>query len=294
MISIYLFIIAFVAKLVYDIKNPHVNSPVKKCLFLVGACVLFAFVYGLETKSLDNALTWLTAFSLELVLSFDNLAVIMMIMIGAKLNEDHSKLVLNYGIMGAIFMRILLLTVGVGFATKFSFILFPIFGLYLGKVGYDMLTGHDSEKDTGWVATASDKLSNWLQKIPLVAKLIVPVSLVPIILQVEATDLLFAVDSIPAVLAISSSLPIVITSNLAAVSFLRELYLVFAELQKRMKYLTTGVSYAIIVVAMKLVAHPFLHAYHIEVPAIASFVLVLTPILISVAWSLLEKESTND
>lgn len=291
MFSVFIFFLGFILKIISDLKTPKVNNPMLRCLVICSVFVLFSIFYGLETKSVDNTLSWLTAFFLELVLSFDNLAVIMLIMLSAKLGDSESKLVLNYGILGAIVMRCILLCFGVGLATKFSYVLFPIFGFYLAKIGIKMLKGEEgSEEGSDILDKLVDKLTTYISKIPMVAKWIVPITLLPIILRVELTDLLFAVDSIPAVLAISSSMPIVITSNLAAVSFLRELYLVFADLQKKLKYLTVGVSYAILVVAVKLLMHPVLHMTNIELPTLVSFVSVLTPIVISIILSFVNKK----
>jgi len=292
LISIILFILAFCAKMYYDIKNTQITNPVRRTIITLVCCLLFAVSFALETHSIDNFMTWVTAFSLELALSFDNLAVIMMIMLGAGLTGDKAKLVLNYGIFGAVIMRIILLSVGIGVAQSFAPIAFPIFGIYLGYVGIQMFRGHEVEKSTSSVQrwmnpfVALIKKNKWLTAV-------LPISLLPVIMQIEATDLLFAVDSIPAVLAISNNLPIVVTSNLAAISFLRELYMVFEMLQAKLKYLNYGVAGAIVVIALKLIAFPILHAVHVEIPALLSLVSVLSPIAASVVVSLLSKDSDN-
>lgn len=297
MISLFLFFIAFGLKMFKDIKTQTVTNPYLKCSVYMGICLLFGLLFGVESKSVDVSMSWFAAFFLELVLSFDNLAVILMIMASANLKDAEQKTVLNYGIFGAVIMRILMLSFGVSLFSNFSMVLFPAFGLYLGYVGYKMLKeGHETEEQedikptssglNGLVDTIKQKLINFMSSNKAITAL-VPAVLIPIILQVEATDLLFAVDSIPAVLALTTSWPIVITSNLAAISFLRELYFVFADLQKKLHLLTTGVAYAIMVIALKMLVHPVLHMLHVELPVIISFLAVLSPIVISVIMSLL-------
>lgn len=311
LISVFLFFIGFALKMFKDIKTQTVTNPYTKCGIYMLICLAFGCLYGFETQSLDNTISWFSAFFLELVLSFDNLAVILMVMASANLKDSQQKTVLNYGIFGAVIMRILMLTFGVGLVSNFAMILFPLFGLYLAFMGYSLLDEHAfkqkvdkllnylESKNLGWVGKAlemfldkealstsvASKIIPILSKHKVVASLI-PLSLLPTILQVEVTDLLFAVDSIPAVLALTTSWPIVVTSNLAAISFLREMYFVFHDLQSKLYYLTTGVAYAILVIALKLLLHPVLHAFHVEVPVLVSFTAVLLPIVISVALSI--------
>ncbi len=296
-----LFTIVFLVKLYFDVKNHTVSNPYKKSLIWYLLFYLVPLGYFLETGALTSSIEWVTAYNIELALSVDNLAVILMLMTQAGIVGVDQKTILNYGIFGAVIMRLALLTLGLGLITKASFIIFPLFGTMLFSAAYAMFT----EKEDPLKALFA-RLFNKLNFHPMeyiqnsvsgnkwLATLI-PVALIPTILAVEATDLLFAVDSIPAVLAISSNWFVVVTSNLAAVAFLRELFFVFSDLQSKLSYLNYGVAAALGVIGFKLVAHPWLHANHMEISPVVSLIAVMLPIILSIVVSVVspKKEETS-
>jgi len=286
-----LFFILFFGKLIYDYKNPEVDTTkaLKQAMVWYGLFYVFPLAYYLLGEH-SLAQQWVTAYNVETALSFDNLAVISSIIVSFNLNSCQAKQVLSYGIWGAVIMRIVLLSIGVGFLTKISFIAFPLFGLFLADVGLMKLLGHEDgiiksfiAKVLGKLGLTSKAISNWKPVHSLAGMLGIAPLLIPAIAQVEVTDLIFAVDSIPAVLALSSNLMVVITSNLAAIAFLRQMYFAFEQLAEKFEYLErVGVSGALIVIGFKLIAYPL--GLHID--PLLSLVLVLTPLVFSVLLSL--------
>ena len=301
MIITILFFLVFSGKLWFDVNNHSVSNPYKKSLIWYLLFYMFPLIYLLETGNMTSAIEWVTAYNIELALSVDNLAVILMLMTSANIVGTDQKTILNYGIFGAVVMRLVLLTLGLGLITKAAFIVFPLFGIMLFSAAYAMFTEKEDPLKSLFaklftklnfhpMETIQNSVSNtkWLAAL-------IPVALIPTILAVEATDLLFAVDSIPAVLAISSNWFVVVTSNLAAVAFLRELFFVFSDLQSKLSYLNYGVAAALGVIGLKLVAHPWLHANHMEISPVISLIAVMLPIILSIIVSVVnpKKEENN-
>lgn len=266
-----LFFIVFISKLLFDIYSHKVANPYTKSIVWYLLFYLVPLGYFLETGVLTHSIEWITAYNIELALSIDNLAVILMLMKANNVLGVDQKTVLNYGIFGAVIMRIVLLTFGLGLLTKAAFIIFPVFGLLLIKAAWKMYQEtqssdeHEDSKETTMADSVRGFLGNikvptWLPFSSCITK-VLAWSLLPVILAVEATDLIFAIDSVPAVLAISSSWVVVATSNLAAVAFLRELFFVFSDLQSKLTYLNYGVATALGVIGLKLLAHPFIHIH---------------------------------
>lgn len=238
----------------------------------------------------DLWMQYLAGYTLEKALSIDNIFVIALIfsMFGIKGGLQHRALA--WGIIGAIIMRGILIFLGVGLVERFDWLL-PVFGLFLVVTAVKMLKGggHDEKLE-------ESKLYKWAAKILPVYpgmdgnKLVTKqngkrmLTLLGIsIVMVEGTDLIFAVDSIPAVMGVSTDPFIILTSNVFAILGLRALYFLLAGIIHRFKYLKVGLAVVLAFIGGKMLALPF----HIHVSIGISLGVVLGVIAVSIIASLL-------
>ncbi|MFZ5827239.1 MAG: TerC family protein [Bacillota bacterium] len=236
---------------------------------------------------------YIAGYTLEKALSVDNIFVIAMIFgfFGLKGGLQHRALV--WGIIGAIIMRGILIVLGVELVERFTWLL-PVFGLFLIVTAYKMVKGGGH---TGPIAES--KVYQWTAKIIPVypgfdgnkiftrqnGKRMLTLLGMSIVM-VEATDLIFAIDSIPAVMGVSRDPFIILTSNVFAILGLRALYFLLAGIIHRFRYLKIGLSVVLAFIGAKMLAIPF--GYHL--PIAISLSVVLSVIGISVAASLMIAE----
>lgn len=188
----------------------------------------------------QSALEFVAGYVVEVSLSLDNLVVFLVIFEALRVTRVRQHAALRWGIGGALVMRGLFIVAGVVLLQHFEWMTW-IFGLFLLYVAWRLLNG----------VSARDAAPEWIRRLSISRR-----SLIPLILAVEVTDLLFAVDSIPAVLAVSRNPFIVYTSNIAAILGLRALYFALAGLLDRFRYLHYGLAAMLGFIAVKmLVAH---------------------------------------
>jgi tellurite resistance protein TerC len=211
---------------------------------LVAAAAGFAVWIAL-TQGHRTALEFVAGYAIETSLSVDNLFVFLVIFQGFGIGRRRQHKALLWGVMGAVVLRALFIAAGIALIRRFDWITW-IFGLFLLYAAWRLLRGESTDAAIPtWIRTM--KPANG--------------SLLPVILAVELTDVLFAVDSIPAVLAISHNPFVVYTSNILAVLGLRSLYFALASLLDRFRYLHYGLAALLGFVALKM-----LGARWIDVP----------------------------
>ena len=199
------------------------------------------------------AIQFVAGYAIELSLSVDNLFVFLVLFQGFRISALDQHHVLLWGVAGAVVMRAMFIAAGVALLNRFSWITY-IFGLMLLYGAWRLLRG----------GSAKAAIPEWIRRMQPVKG-----SLLPVILAVEVTDLIFAVDSIPAVLAVSKDPFIVYTSNIAAILGLRSLYFVLASLLGRFHYLHYGLGVLLAFIAVKMmVAHFF------EIPITLSLAII--------------------
>ncbi|OTA42123.1 MAG: hypothetical protein A6D92_01430 [Symbiobacterium thermophilum] len=240
---------------------------------------------------------YITAYTMEKALSVDNLFVIATIFgfFGIRGGLQHRALA--WGVIGAVAMRSLLIFLGVEAVERFSWLL-PVFGVFLVVTGFKMLRENDEEKASlednkvyrllsrvlpvypGYDGHAVITRRNGRWELTLLGMAIV---------MVEATDLLFAVDSIPAVMAISQDFFIVLTSNIFAILGLRALYFLLAGILGKFRYLSLGLAFVLLFIGGKMLVLPF----GIHVKTWISLSVVLGTITIAILASLLIPEKTR-
>lgn len=233
---------------------------------------------------------YITGYTLEKALSIDNIFVIALIFgfFGIRGGLQHRALA--WGVIGAILMRGLLIFLGVGLVERFNWLL-PLFGLFLLITGFKMLRGGEENESleenkiyqtlTRILPTYSSFDGNKILTRQNGKTMLTLLGMA--IVMVEATDLIFAVDSIPAVMGVSTDPFIILTSNVFAILGLRALYFLLAGIIHKFRYLKVGLAIVLAFIGAKMLALPF--GFHLH-PA-ASLSVVLSVLTISVIASLL-------
>ncbi|MGD0733145.1 MAG: branched-chain amino acid ABC transporter substrate-binding protein [Terracidiphilus sp.] len=186
----------------------------------------------------QSALEWVGGYAIETSLSVDNLFVFMVLFQGFRISPQRQHNALLWGVAGAVVLRALFIAAGIALLKRFDWITW-IFGLFLLYAAWRLLRG----------GSAKAAIPEWIRALQPAKG-----SLLPVILAVEVTDILFAMDSIPAVLAISHNPFVVYTSNIAAILGLRSLYFALASLLDRFRYLHYGLGVMLAFVALKMLA----------------------------------------
>lgn len=265
----------------------------REALTLCGFWVLVAVLFGLLTGYMlgyERMLEYFTAYVIEYSLSMDNMFVFVMIFAYFGVPKKYQPKILTWGIIGAVVMRMILIFAGVGLIRAFGWVVY-IFGAVLVYTAFKMYFQKDEQLDPG-----SNPVLKLLARAMPIDKtdvsgsffvrreLLYATPLFATLLVIETSDLIFAVDSIPAVLAISKEAFIVYTSNVFAVVGLRSLYFLLASLLDLFRFLKTGISVILFYVGCKMLASEFVH-----IPAILSLGIVLGILALSMLLSVLIK-----
>ena len=199
------------------------------------------------------AMQFVAGYTIETSLSVDNLFVFLVLFEGFRISPRRQHVALLWGVAGAIVLRATFIAAGVRLLERFDWVSY-LFGAFLLYAAWRLVRG----------GSTRNAIPAWIRRLQPAKR-----SLIPVIVAVEFTDLLFAVDSIPAVLAISHDPFVVYTSNIAAILGLRSLYFVMIGLLDRLRYLHYGLGALLAFVALKMLASRWL-----EVPITWSLVVV--------------------
>jgi len=240
----------------------------------------------------DAGITYLTAYSLEKSLSVDNLFVFILIFSLTGIPAELQRRALFWGIVGALAMRAVLIGLGVELLDRFQWAIYPL-ALLLIYAGVRMLRGTEAQSRA--IEKGCAVCTSWVSKIvPIVPTLqgrkflvrkdgrLMATPLLVALAMIETTDLVFAVDSIPAVLAVTRDPFLVYTSNIFALLGLRSLYFLAANAIRRLRFLRFGLAAMLLLAAAKLMLSDVVH-----VPALASLGAILLVFGVSIAASLL-------
>jgi tellurite resistance protein TerC len=189
-----------------------------------------------------------------------------------KVERQYQHRILFWGIMGAIFFRVTMLSVGVWLANTFSWI-FYVFGGYLAIQGIKLFRHDDNEDEGGAETHGAVRLLRRVVRIKEGnhdGKLVVRddkgrralTTLAVCLIVVELTDIVFALDSIPAVLSVTSESFVVITSNIFAIMGLRSLYFVLAGMMAKFHYLKLSLAVLLVIIGAKMCLHGHVHISH--------------------------------
>lgn len=244
-------------------------------------------------KGSEKAIEFITGYVIELSLSVDNLFIFILVFSYFHVPQQYQHKVLFWGILGALVMRVIFIFAGVALISKFHWIIY-VFGAIIIVSGIKMLFQKDKKIEP--------------EKNPLIrfVKKMIPVTneyhgdqffikikngawaatpLFIVLVFVEITDLIFAVDSIPAILAITTDSFIVFTSNAFAILGLRSLYFALSGMLNLFRFLHIGLSFVLIFIGLKMVLSDIY-----KVPIEYALLTVLTILLTSIIASLLLKK----
>ncbi|MEA4813658.1 MAG: TerC/Alx family metal homeostasis membrane protein [Oscillospiraceae bacterium] len=258
------------------------------------AMAVFAGVWRILGQSL--AIEFLGGYLIEFSLSMDNLFVFMSIFTAFGITEHAQHRVLHWGIIGAIILRFIFIMLGVAIVEKFDWVLY-IFGVLLLINGVKMFRGDDEEKNPAdsfimrairrvipmtkyfvgekfFVHEKSEKLGRAvLHATPLLG----------VLLLIEFSDIIFAIDSVPAVFSISTHPFIVYSSNILAILGLRQLYFVLEYMAEQFRYVRYGVAAILMFTGIKLLAVIF----GIHITTMVSICIIFGVLVCSILLSML-------
>jgi tellurite resistance protein TerC len=268
------------------------------CLALAFAGLLWWHLHGTQGAEVAQrkTLEFLAGYLIEQSLSVDNMFVFVMIFSYFAVPPELQRRVLLYGVLGAIVMRAGMILAGVWLVSEFAWVLY-VFGAFLVITGIKMLIFADHEPDL-----EKNPLLRWLRRHLRITPgfhgesffvrqngVLWATPMFLVLILIEASDLVFAVDSIPAIFAVTTDPFIVFTSNIFAIMGLRALYFLLADMADRFHLLKYGLALVLVFIGGKMLAAPWFHT-----PIQWSLAIVATTILISVVASLaLSKPQTT-
>lgn len=258
-------------------------------LFWICVSILFNIIVYIFLGK-ESALQFLGGYIIEFSLSMDNLFLFLMIFEAFRIPSMYQRRVLDYGIIGAIILRFIFIMLGISVINKFHWVLY-LFGALLLISGIEMILEGEKSKDV-----RNSKVIKVIEKLlPVTDKLYgekffvriknktYATPLFAIILLIESSDILFAIDSIPAIFSITTDAFIVYTSNIFAVLCLRSLYFVLQKLHSLFCYVKYGVALILSFTGIKLL----ILFLNIEIPLIISLLIMLSILSISIIMSML-------
>ena len=221
--------------------------------------------HSLHPDGNDAAITYVSAYLLEQALSIDNIFVMSLVFHNFRMPAKYQHRVLFWGILGAIVFRVVMLGGGAWIAAKFDWV-FYIFGGYLAWQGIKLLKGDDEDEEDPASKNAVVRLVRRFIRVvdgDHGGKFSVRVdgrraltTVAICLIVIELTDIVFAMDSIPAVLSVSQDPFIMITSNVFAIMGLRSLYFVLAGAMAKFKYLKLALGVLLVAIGAKMIASP--------------------------------------
>ena len=272
-ITYIVFGVVLVVALVFDLglmskkgQKVTIRQALYQTFFWVGLALAF-FIFMWIEKGQGLALEYLSAYLMEWSLSIDNIFVFILIFSAFGVKEKNYGRVLLAGILMAIVFRIIFITVGVALVEQFHWILY-IFGVFLVYTGYKMFVAKGDEE----FKPEESKVYKWLKKIfPLVphdgdGKYTVRIdgkkfytSLFVVVIMLAAIDLVFALDSIPAVMGISRDKLVIYTSNIFAVLGLRSLFFLLRGAVSKFDYLQQGIAIVLVFIGVKMLCEKWIN-----------------------------------
>ncbi len=266
------------------------KSALYQSIFWVVVSTLFGvFILLYDESGIEGAVQYFSAYLTEYALSVDNIFVILLILKYFKVNEAYHHKVLFWGILGAIVFRGVFIFVGTILIEKFHWILY-IFGVFLVFSGIRIYFEDGDEK----IEPEKNLILKFCKKyLPMSddehggnfmirqnGKLVfTPLFLV--IVLIETTDIIFAVDSIPAAFAITQNPFLIYTSNIFAVMGLRAMFFLLAGIIDKFYLLQKGLSFILFFIGAKML----LDIWHIEVNVYLSFTIIITTLTLSIVFS---------
>ena len=272
--------------------NRRIHAPtVREAAIWSAVWIALALIFNgliFQAEGTQKGLEWLTGYVLEKSLSVDNLFVFVLVFQAFQVDLRHQHRVLFWGVLGALIMRAAMILAGTALLNRFEWMMY-VFGGFLVYTGLKMLFVAETEGDP----TQNPLVRAFKRLVPYDEagghehfwvvrqgkRFATPMLLV--LLTIEVTDLVFAVDSIPAVLAVSRDPFVVYTSNIFAIMGLRSLYFLLAKMMDRFHRLKTGLAVVLAFVGVKMCIAQWLH-----IPVLYSLLVIAAVLAGSVVASL--------
>ena len=266
------------------------------------AMIFNLFIYHYFDK--EKALEFFTAYLIEKSLSIDNIFVFILIFTFFRIHSDHIARALLIGILMAIVFRVIFITVGVVLVERFNWLLY-IFGAFLVYTGIKIFTvKHEEEYDP-----SANPVYKFLNRfLPIIHEDVsgkmwitqngkrLYTNMFLVVVMLATTDIVFALDSIPAVFAIVTESPnkelIIYTSNIFAVLGLRSLYFLLRGAVDRFQYLQQGIAIVLIFIGLKMLVPLVIKGFH--VPVTISLVVIVVCLGGSILYSIQASKQEED
>lgn len=295
--TIVVVILVYTFESIHAFRHPH-TVPFREAITWVSIYVASALIFAVALwffQGSDLGLEFIAGYITELSLSVDNLFVFILIMASFAVPSMYVQMLLQLGIVGALILRFAFILLGAAAIDRFSWIFF-IFGGFLIFTAIKLITKKgepDKAEDSGLV--------NFLEKrLPITPeyhekKFLVRLNgklfftpMVIVVISLFMTDIVFALDSIPAIFGLTSEPYIVFTANAFALMGLRQLYFLLDGLLDRLVYLSYGLAFILAFIGVKLTLHAF-HEQGFDTPEIStqvSLLVILLTLLVTVVTSL--------
>lgn len=281
----------------YATEHRHGKITLKASLIWSGVWITTAllfnlFLYFYLTNGHQKALEFLTGYIIEKSLSVDNLFVFLMIFSVMNIKPENQPHILKWGILSAIVFRIIFIIAGVALINIFHPIIY-LFGIILLFAAYKMAFGGEQKIDTenNWLIKIAKKYfklnTEYIGKrffVKIDKKVYITTTFLTLLL-IESSDIVFAVDSIPAIIAITNDTFIIISSNIFAILGLRALYFALSGLVDLFIYLKYGVSIILFYVGIKMLISEFY-----KIPTEVSLIVILIFLAGSIILSLVSRK----
>lgn len=261
-------------------------------IFWITLSILFN-IFIFYTRGETAAIEYFGGYIVEMSLSLDNLFLFLMVFSSFRIKEEYQERVLLYGVIGAMILRLIFILLGVAIISKFSFLL-SVFGIILLLSGFKIFLKENNDMEFH---------DNFAVKI---LKRIIPVTnvlyghkffvkknktfyatpLLIALIVIEFSDIIFALDSIPAIFSITTNTFIVYTSNIFAILGLRSMYYILEKMNNMFKFMKYGVGCILIFTGIKLV----ILFWGIEISVINSILIIIIILLSSILMSLIYSE----
>jgi tellurite resistance protein TerC len=259
------------------------------------ALLFFVAIHFFLEKGPQRSLEFITGYLIEYSLSVDNLFVFLLIFKTMGVSPENQPHILKWGILSAVVLRIIFILIGVGLINLFQPIIY-VFGLILLYGAYKMAFGSDKEIDwehhpvIRFIRKYFNILPDYKGKKFFTKKngTIYATPIFLTLLLIESSDIVFAVDSIPAIIAITRDTFIIITSNIFAILGLRALYFALAGIVDLFVYLKYGVAIILFYVGIKMMISDFYH-----IPTGVSLGIIIALLAGSIILSLIFKKSAE-
>lgn len=300
-ITYLVFGIVLILAVVFDLgllSKRSATISIKKALLQTLFWVVLALVFMIfiwQEQNEVKAFEYLSAYLMEWSLSIDNIFIFILIFTFFKIKEDHYARALLIGILMAVILRIIFITVGVVLVQRFEWLLY-VFGAILVITGIRIFT----VKQEADFDPQKNIIYKWLKKIlPIIPEDVngkftirkdgkrFYTNLFMVIVLLATTDIVFAIDSIPAVFAITQDKMLIYTSNIFAVLGLRSLFFLLKGAVSKFEYLQQGIAIVLIFVGLKMLAEIF----HFTVPSYISLIVIIICLGGSIFYSI--QESTK-